>query len=101
MFRVYLRQAKRLRRVPGLPTWAAPPPLKPNAFRRNPFGSPGWYVNPSLSKNLDETIKRSSAKSNVISTLRAMQKVFLPRLIDLRPCGDPNGPAKSGEGSSA
>ena len=51
-----------------------PPPLLPNAFRYNPFISHGgWYVNPTLTNNLEATAAAASAAE--AATLHQMMRI--------------------------
>jgi len=57
-----------------------PPPLHPNANALNPFGSSGgWYVNPTLSANLDSTIalgKATPAESAVLEQMKTIPSAY-------------------------
>ena len=53
-----------------------PPPLRPNAFRHNPFISRGgWYVNPTLRANIERTIRTGGMDARAASTLERMQRI--------------------------
>ena len=60
-----------------------PPPLLPNANVINPFASTGgWYVNPTLSANLESTIASGEASAATVDVLKRMKEIPSAYWID-------------------